>query len=241
MLKLLAFFLCAPLLTFWSAAAYSQQPPQSGTTPPGVQNPQVVAEIVEEFMKTQAEIFPGSAQVAVETPRITNQPECHDLQPFLTSGQRLRPRQTVGVRCIAPEPWTTYVQVSLSIQGFYYVANRTLNPGDVLSLDDMIAREGDILRLARGVIFDPSQAIGFVVNQRIPTGSPIKSTSLRDPHSIQRGQQVRTVAQGVGFTATGEGQALESGNPGALIQIRTSSGQVISGIVIDATTVQIPM
>lgn len=192
-------------------------------------------------MKIQAETFPGSAQVSVETPRITNQPECHDLQPFLTSGQRLRPRQTVGVRCLAPQAWTSYVQVNLSIQGYYYVANRTLNPGDVLSLDDMIAREGDILRLARGVIFDPSQAIGYVVSQRIPTGTPIKATSLRDAQSIQRGQQVRTIAQGTGFTVTGEGQALENGNPGALIQVRTSSGQVISGIVVDATTVQIPM
>jgi flagella basal body P-ring formation protein FlgA len=241
MLKLLAFFLVLPVWALSVPLAYSQQNALPDPVAPGVQNPQIVAEVVAEFIQTQAEIYPGSAQVSVETPRITNQPECHDLQPFLSSGQRLRPRQTVGVRCLAPQPWTSYVQVNLSIQGFYYVANRTLNPGDVLSLDDMIAREGDILRLTSGVIFDPSQAIGYVVSQRIPTGSPIKATSLRDAQSVQRGQRVRTIAQGVGFSVTGEGQALENGNPGALIQVRTSSGQVISGIVVDATTVQIPM
>lgn len=237
MLKLLAFFLALPLLLARPGMAAGQQ----STTPNATQNPQVVAEVVESFVIAQAETFPGSAHVTVETPRITNQPECHDLQPFLTSGQRLRSRLTVGVRCMAPESWSTYVQVNLSISGFYYVANRTLNPGDVISLDDLVAREGDILRLSRGVIFDPSQAIGFIVSQRIPTGTVVKATSLRDPQSIQRGQRVRTVAQGTGFTATGEGQALESGNPGTLIQVRSSSGQIISGIVIDANTVQIPM
>jgi flagella basal body P-ring formation protein FlgA len=240
MLKLLAFFLLLPVFAAatHTAQAASTQPANSSSA---TQNPQVVAEVVESFVQSQAESYPGSARVTVDTPRITNQPECTDLQPFLTSGQRLRSRLTVGVRCQAPEPWTSYVQVNLSIDGFYYVANHTLNPGDVVSLDDLTAREGDILRLSRGVIFDPSQAIGFIVSQRIPTGNPVKASALRDPQSIQRGQHVRTIAKGVGFTATGEGQALESGNPGTLIQVRSSSGQIISGVVIDANTVQIPM
>jgi len=41
--------------------------------------------------------------------------------------------------------------------------------------------------------------------------------------------------------ATGEGQALESGAPGTQIQVRTSSGQIITGTVIDAHTVQVMM
>ena len=212
-----------------------QQPPAEK------QDPQVVAAMVEEFMLTQAETYPGAAQVSVEPPRITNQAMCHDLEVFLAGSRLLRSRMNVGVRCLGPESWTTYVQVNLRIDGFYYVTNRTINAGDVLSLDDLVAREGDILRLSRGTVFDPSQAIGFVAKQRIPRGTPVKATALRDPNSIERGQRVKTIARGPGFVISGEGQALEDGNPGATIQVRSASGQVITGIVVDATTVQIPM
>ncbi|XOT97388.1 flagellar basal body P-ring formation chaperone FlgA, partial [Alcaligenes pakistanensis] len=64
-------------------------------------------------------------------------------------------------------------------------------------------------------------------------------SALRDPQSITRGQTVRTVARGMGFMATGEGQALQSGAPGTQIQIKASSGQVISATVLDASTVQV--
>nr|WP_254045803.1 flagella basal body P-ring formation protein FlgA [Paenalcaligenes hominis] len=52
---------------------------------------------------------------------------------------------------------------------------------------------------------------------------------------------VRTLARGAGFVATGEGQALQSGSPGNQIQVRVSSGQIITGTVLDAQTVQVLM
>jgi flagella basal body P-ring formation protein FlgA len=142
---------------------------------------------------------------------------------------------------MAPEAWTSYVQASLSIQGYFYVANRNIDAGDVIDMDDMGAREGDILRMAGGVVFDPSQAVGYIASQRISAGSPIKSRALRDPNSIQRGQTVRTEARGTGFVATGEGQALQSGAPGAQIQVRSTSGQIVNGTVLNANTVQVIM
>lgn len=206
-----------------------------------LQDPAAVAAEVEDFLRSQASTYPGSVQVTVEAPRIQRQQACDQLQPYLPTGQRLRSRMTVGVRCVAPEAWTTYVQATLSIQGYYYVANRNIESGDVISLDDMGAREGDILRLANNVIFDPSQAVGYIASQRIRAGGPIKSSALRDPDSIQRGQMVRTEARGPGFVATGEGQALQSGAPGTQIQVRASSGQIVSGMVVNANTVQILM
>lgn len=237
-----------PLRALWPLllALCVALPAQSQTrgqqrAPAEKQDPQTVMALVEEFMLNQAETYPGAAQVSVEPPRITNQAMCHDLEVFLAGSRLLRSRMNVGVRCLGPESWTTYVQVNLRIDGFYYVTNRTINAGDVLSLDDLVAREGDILRLSRGTVFDPSQAIGFVAKQRIPRGTPVKATALRDPNSIERGQRVKTIARGPGFVITGEGQALEDGNPGSTIQVRSGSGQVITGVVVDATTVQIPM
>lgn len=211
----------------------------SGALPP--QEPAAVMAEVETFLLSQAATYPGATHITVESPRLTSQPACAHMQAFLPSGQRLRTRMTVGVRCMAPQTWTTYVQANLSIMGHYYVANRTIQVGDTLSLDDLSAREGDVLRLSGGTIFDPSQAVGYVASQRISAGNPIKSRSLRSPDSIQRGQSVRTEARGLGFVATGEGKALENGTPGAQIQVRSSSGQIVSGTVLNANTVQVMM
>src|SRR3546814_15530733 len=101
----------------------------------------------------------------------------------------------------------------------------------------MGAREGDILRLASGVVFVPSQAVCYSASQRISAGTPIKSRALRDPDSIQRGQAVRTEARGTGFVATGEGQALQSRATGTQIQVRSRSGQNVSGNDTNANTV----
>ena len=206
-----------------------------------LQDPALVAAEVEDFLVGQASSYPGSAHVTVETLRVNQQPACDQLQTFLPSGQRLRSRMSIEVRCIAPQSWTSNVQANLSIQGFYYVANRNIQPGDALTLSDLTGREGDLLRMPRGVVFDPSQAIGYIATQRIPTGGTVKSSALRDPGSIQRGQTVRTEARGVGFVANGEGTALQSDAPGTQIQVKSSSGQIVSGTVINANTVQVIM
>lgn len=206
-----------------------------------LQNPDEVIEVAEQFLLEQAAAYPGVASVHITPPTIRNQAQCEQLQPTLSSGLRLRSRQTITMHCLGPQPWSLHVQAQITIQGFYYVSNRTLQVGDTLSMDDLIGREGDILRLAPNTIIDPSLAIGHIATQRINAGSVIRSSALRDPQSIQRGQTVRTLARGAGFVASGEGQALQSGSPGTQIQVRVSSGQIITGTVLDAQTVQVLM
>lgn len=218
----------------------SARPSVSAHKPPA-QSAAVVTQKVIDFLSQQASNYPGSARITVDTPRLQRHPACRDLQVFLPSGQQLRSRLSVGVRCLAPTSWTTRVVATLAINGFFYVPNRTLNPGETVSLDDLIPREGDILSLARGVVVDPGQLIDQVVTQRIPEGTPIKARALRSPMSVQRGQTVITEAHGAGFIATGSGQTLQDGAPGEQIRIRTDSGQVISATVVDAHTVQVMM
>ncbi|NYT65059.1 flagellar basal body P-ring formation protein FlgA [Alcaligenaceae bacterium] len=203
------------------------------------QNTDEVAAIVQDYLESAASTYPGSVIVTVDASRLARQPACSQLQAYLSSSQRLRSRLSVGVRCMAPIAWDSYVQATLSIQGFYYVANHAIQPGDVISLDDVSAREGDLLRLSPGIITDPSHLIGQLATQRINTNMAIKANALRDPDSIQRGQMVRTEVRGPGFVASGEGQAMQSGAPGSQIQVKSSSGQIITGTVLNANTVLI--
>lgn len=230
-LNTLAGTLFAALLPFLSANVSAQA---------GLQDPEVISAEVEAFLLSQAQTLPGAAEVFVTPPRITRQAACEHLETFLTNPQ-LRSRMNVGVRCLSPQPWTLYVQASVSVTGYYYVTNRSINVGETITMDDLIAREGDLLRLARGVITDPSLAVGYIAQQRISADSVLRSSALRDPDSIVKGQPVRTEARGIGFVATGEGVALESGAPGTMIQVRTSSGQVVTGTVVNNTTVRVMM
>ncbi|WP_368642036.1 flagellar basal body P-ring formation chaperone FlgA [Castellaniella ginsengisoli] len=209
------------------------------TARPALQDPAAVVAQVEGLLQERAASWPGRAVITVEPPRIVNQQACERMEVFL-AGSGLQSRTPVGVRCLAPQPWTLYVQASIRILGPYFVANRLIRRGEVLSLDDLDTREGDLLRNRR-LLGDPAHIVGWIATRRIRAGGAIESSALRDPNAIERGQQVRTIARGVGFVATSEGQALESGSPGAQIQVRTPGGQIITGTVIDAHTVQVMM
>lgn len=213
---------------------------QAGSPAPDLQDPAAIVTLVDTLLHRRAASYPGTATITVDVPRITNQAACSQLDAFLAGSGDLRSRTSVGVRCLAPQSWTLYVQASVQVTGHYFVANHVLSKGVTISLDDLDTREGDLLRLRR-VISDPAHIVGWITTRRIRSGGPIEGAALRDPNSIERGQQVRTVARGTGFVASGEGQALESGSPGAQIQVRAANGQIITGTVLDAHTVQVMM
>jgi len=201
------------------------------------QDAQALADYVAQFLKTHA--AQGDAlQVRAEPPR-TTVAACTQLHADVP--RALRPRTAVAVRCLAPQAWNLTVHANLTLPGAYYAAARTIAPGETLGQDDVRRVQADLLRLPAGAVTDPAQLLGQVATQRIRQGSAIKSGSLRDPGSVQRGQRVHTEARGAGFVMRGEGQALAGGAPGATIAVRTASGAVISAIVINATTVQVPL
>ncbi|MBV6273164.1 flagellar basal body P-ring formation protein FlgA [Alcaligenaceae bacterium CGII-47] len=207
---------------------------------PPPQDPVPIITQVESLLHARAQAYPGEAEITVEPPRLSNQTSCSQLEAFLSGNTALRSRMSVGVRCLAPQAWSLYVTANVRLIGHFYVSNRAIPAGQVMSLDDLDMREGDLLR-ERQAITDPSHIVGYITTRRIPPGAGIHSNALRDPQSILRGQAVRTIARGAGFVASGEGQALGSGAPGTQIQVRSSSGQIITGTVIDAQTVQVMM
>jgi flagella basal body P-ring formation protein FlgA len=205
------------------------------------QNPDVVARNVRQFLVRQARAWPGTAQITVDRPDTGRLASCDRLQVFLRGRQQMESRMSVGVRCLTPELWTTYVQASVTIQGTYYVAGQSIAADATVAPDDLVPRQGDLLRLPAGTVTDPRDIVGRVATHRIAAGRPIRARALRSPESIQRGQFVRTVAQGAVFVSSGSGKALQGGPPGTQIQVRTSSGRIISATVVDANTVRVAM
>lgn len=186
---------------------------------------------LEHFVRTHTQGLPGKVTYRINPldPR-TQMAPCSAFEPFMPNGARLWGKSTVGVRCLGPSTWTIYVPVQVSVAANYYVTARPLAAGQLLEADDIAARSGDLTALPASVVTDPAQAIGKTVRNGIGGGQALRTDTLLAPWAVQQGQSVKLVSSGAGFTASSEGKALNNAAAGQVAQVRTASGQTISGI-----------
>ncbi len=218
-------------------AANTAQP----ATPPGQQDPESIRRAALAFLQQQIAGLPGKTTATVTTAFPRGLAACTTLEPFMPTGARLWGRTTVGVRCAGERPWTVYLQAKVTVQATYYVAARQIAPGEPLSAADLVARDGDLTVLPLAVITDPAQAIGSTALARISAGLPLRQDLLKSAASVSAGQTVRVVAAGPGFTISAEGSALANAAPGQSVRVRMAAGQIVTAIVKDAGTVEIPL
>ena len=210
----------------------------------GTQEASVVIERVRKLVSDALAPWrnsPDDPVISVGALRHTRLPNCDDPQPFISAGTVIRSGFSVGVRCLSPKPWTTYVPVTVDMSVSYLVARRTILVGTVLSQQDLLERKASLDRLPRETSREAEVIIGRVASRRIAMGQPIRPSMLTAANSIVRGQSVRIVVRGSGFSVSGEGQALTAAQPGSNIQIRLPTGQVITGQVQDKGTVHVVM
>ncbi|SAL40209.1 flagellar basal body P-ring biosynthesis protein FlgA [Caballeronia arvi] len=222
-----------------SAAAALPQAQQSGNA--ALQDGESIRVAALGFLQQQAAGLPGKVEITVTPVFPRGLAACSALDPFMPTGARLWGRMTVGVRCVGERPWTLYVQARVSINATYYQAARAIAPGEVLTNADLVARDGDITAMPQAIVTDPAQAVGAVALGRVPAGLPLRTDMLRAASSVAIGQNVRVVAGGSGFSISAEGTAMNNAAPGQQIRVKTAAGQIITGIVKDAQTVEISL
>lgn len=196
-----------------------------------MQNMDQLRGAITQFLTTQAIGLPGKIRITVGSidPRL-KLPACVTPQVFFPSSSKAWGRTTVGVRCTVPSAWKIYVAATIHVDGEYVVAATSLSQGQSINQSDLTMVKGDLTRLPRGAITDPSQAIGRTTTSSVALGSPLREDALRNQQAIKQGQAVRVIVNGPGFSVSSEARALNNANEGQLTKVRTSSGQVISGI-----------
>ncbi|WP_321960165.1 flagellar basal body P-ring formation chaperone FlgA [Paraburkholderia sp. J7] len=217
-----------------SAAATNAQ-----TVPPGQQDGESIRAVALTFLQQQSAGLPGHVNITVAPVFPRGLAACTSLEPFMPPGARTYGHTTVGVRCIGAKPWTLYVSARIAVDVTYYVASRQIGAGEALSAADFMPRAGDLANLPQTIITDPNQATGAVALARIAAGLPLRTDMLRSAASVVIGQTVKVIAVGSNFTISAEGSALNNAEPGQQVRVRTSGGQIISGVVKDAGTVQV--
>ncbi len=91
------------------------------------------------------------------------------------------------------------------------------------------------------MITDAQQAVGATALMRVAAGLPLRRDLLKSAASVSIGQTVRVVASGQGFTISAEGSVLNNAAPGQQVRVRMAAGQIVTAIVKDAATVEIPL
>ncbi len=201
------------------------------TEPEARQDLGALKQVAEQFLRTQASGLPGEVKVTLGSidPRM-KLPACATPEVFFPSSGKAWGKTTVGIRCTVPSPWTIYVAAKVQVHGDYIVASVPLAQGQTITQADIAKVKGDLTAMPAGIITDASQAIGRTVANSIRLGSPLRQDALRNQQAIQQGQAVRVILNGSGFSVSSEARALNNANEGQLTQVRTSGGQVISGI-----------
>lgn len=204
----------------------------------GQQDPAALQTHAEQFLKTQTGGQPGKVSIQVKPARV-DLPACAALDAFQPVGDRRIGRISVGVRCLAPTPWTVYLSAQVSVVGPYAVTLQPLPANHVLSAADFTLREGDLGSLPADVVTQVDGLVGYRTVSGLAAGAPLRTALLRPPLAVQQGQTTRVVLKGPGFSVQSEGQALANASRGDRVRVKTRSGQVISGIAQDGQQVMV--
>jgi flagella basal body P-ring formation protein FlgA len=194
----------------------------------------------EDFLRGEAQGLPGKVTLEVDRPddRVSLA-ACAQMTAFFPAGSRAWGRTTVGVRCTAPTPWTLYMAARVRIRAQYFETARALSAGQQVAETDLVRRHGDIDELPPGVVTEPSQAVGRKLANSLRAGTPLRADVLREPPAIQQGELVGLVIAGPGFRVSSEGHSLGKAAEGKVVQVRTPSGAVVSGVVRPGPVVEI--
>jgi flagellar basal body P-ring formation protein FlgA len=202
------------------------------------QDPAALQAHAERFLKTQTSGLPGTVSIQVRPPR-SALPACSALDAFQPVGSRSIGTITMGVRCLAPTPWTVYLPAQVRVIGNYAVTRQPLPANHVLTAADITLREGDLGSLPADVVTDADAMLGYRAVSGLAAGAPLRSALLRPPLAVQQGQTTRLVMNGPGFSVQSEGQALANASRGDRVRVKTRSGQVISGVAHDGQQVMV--
>lgn len=192
------------------------------------QNIDSLRAMVEAFARQQAAGQVSEISVGRIDPRLRLS-HCPEPEVFLPPGSRLWGNTTIGIRCQKPAEWTIFVPVTVQVNGNVVITARALPRNHVIALSDLRQQNQDIAQLPPGAINDPNQAVGKTLTSGIPAGYPLRADMLRAPQSVRQGQTVILQAKGKGFSVSSEGMALGTAAEGESVQVRTRSGQVVTG------------
>jgi flagella basal body P-ring formation protein FlgA len=136
---------------------------------------------------------------------------------------------TVAVSCAAPTPWRLFVPVRATNDVSVVVLARNVQPGVVLTADDVTIAPRSAASLPYDYLSDAAQAVGLTMRRTQPAGAVITAAALQAPEVVRRGELVTVTSSNGPISVKSEGVALEPARLRQRLKIRSASGRVIEG------------
>lgn len=175
--------------------------------------------------------LPGPASIEIgPIVATTRLPPCQRWSVERPASRRSWGATQLLVRCDEGSDWRLFVPVTIHVRAPYLVTARPIAGGKTIEAADILMQEGDLAELPANVLMAPEQAIGRIAAAALIAGQPLRADQLRPPRVIEAGQNVLLVYRGESFTVRNEGKALASASAGQTVNVRLSSGQIVSGI-----------
>jgi flagella basal body P-ring formation protein FlgA len=204
------------------------------------QDPTVIKQVVEAYAMQATQGLPGRVQLDVRVPdgRV-NLAACAMMEPTLAAGSRWWGKANVVVRCAAGANWIIYVPVQVTVIGQYVIAARPIAGNQPLAAADLSMQNGDLAQVGPGVVSDFAQALGKSLAVGLAAGQPLRREALRSSVVLLQGQTVKLMSKGPGFSVSAEGTTVASAREGQVVQVKTPSNQLVSGVARQGGIVEV--
>ena len=193
-----------------------------------------VREMAQQAAQAGAAELPG-ARVQVELgtldARLRLAP-CAQVQPYVPQGQRMWGRARIGLRCVQGAPWNVSLPVTVKVFMPALVLTQALSAGTPLEAEHLERKEVDVAAGSSPALTLPEQALGRALAHGLSAGDTLRRANLRSRQWFAAGDTVRLVAQGEGYSVSGEAQALGPGLEGQVVRLRTESGRIVSAMPV---------
>ena len=188
---------------------------------------------------------PGAPRLEVSVglldPRLRLAP-CALVEPYLPEGMRLWGKARIGLRCTqGATRWNVYLPITVKAFGPGLVVTGNVAGGSVLSEADLTPGEVDLAENNTAAVTDMKLAVGRTVAQTLKPGQSLRQSQLRPRQWFAAGETVTVLAQGPGFSVSGEGQALNNGVEGQPVRVKTESGRVLTGQAVGERRVELAL
>lgn len=212
-------YFCAGLL--WLVAGYA-----TATVP--------LCEQLTTFFQQREPKYAKQLQVKILTTQ-DYWPSCLTPQFALSPNSRRWGRITVDSRCGTRH---ILLQAQVSVRGEYYVSAKDIAQGELLTLDQLQRKTGQLETLPSGAWLTQPK-LPLVALQTVKQGRVLTKNQFRRPWLVVQGQQVNLSFSGNGFQALTRTTALDNGAEGQMIRVRTQGGKIRSARIVRAGEVAI--
>lgn len=151
---------------------------------------------------------------------------------------RLTGNRSVIARCDKKQQ---FIQVRVSATGTYWIAAKTLTPGETIQQGDIQPVTGELDNLPAGLVLDAQKIAGSTSTRIIQPGQPLTESQLRRHWAVLANREVEITAPGEGFMIHAKGKALENAALNDTLRVQTRTGQTQMATVTGEGKVTINM